>query len=275
MFQRVRIELDSFAPKLLSFAYFESAKQQYGKKLRTRMVEHYEIDFFTKTGGGVFADSIYYPITEGMLHFRRPGEVFQGVLGYNCYSLCFDIVPSKEYVIKYTNPVLDTIGKVVTPDSTEEYMVLFEEISKEYTHLNPASPLYIESAILKLIYKLYRDTLSSIDAKLKNAYHGVIKKAVRFIEESYQKDISVTEIADHVELSPNYFHKVFVNTIGTTPAKYLNSVRMEKAKKLLCQTQNTIREVASLCGFENDAYFCQVFRKEAGITPAQYRKKFR
>ena len=170
---------------------------------------------------------------------------------------------------------MDTIGKIIQPVQTTSYLNLFKEMMQAYTNPSPATPMLIKAQILSLLYHLYTDTVASVDAKLKNAYHGVLKKAITYMENNYQTDISVSDIAAHVDLSPNYFHKVFVSTMETTPLKYLTGLRVEHAKKLLCQSDMSIREISAECGFEHDAYFCQVFKKEAGITPAMYRKHYR
>ena len=82
---------------------------------------------------------------------------------------------------------------------------------------------------------------------------------------------STEEIALKFNYSANYIHHVFKKKTGTTIVKFRNEQRLIKAKLLLCGCDGRITDIAAECGFENPAYFTEVFTKEVGISPREYR----
>ena len=98
----------------------------------------------------------------------------------------------------------------------------------------------------------------------------VISAAKVMIQESYM-DISPEEIASRLCLSYSSFRKTFKEYTGFSPARYINEVRMSKAKELLTNTSMSIKEVAFHVGYNNHDYFFTAFRHVTGRTPAEYR----
>lgn len=101
----------------------------------------------------------------------------------------------------------------------------------------------------------------------------------RFIElsnilnSSPEQHIEVSEMADMCGMSLRNFHRSFVKDFGTTPNKYIQLKRLEKAKKLLAETDKSVEQIAGESGFADTSFFRSVFSRETGLTPTQYRKK--
>lgn len=92
-----------------------------------------------------------------------------------------------------------------------------------------------------------------------------------FLQEHYQHDISLQEIADRFFLSKEYISRKFKHEFNKTITDYVTKIRMEKAKQLL-DTQNLkIYEIAHFVGYHNEKYFSKVFKKQVGMTPNEYR----
>lgn len=72
-------------------------------------------------------------------------------------------------------------------------------------------------------------------------------------------------------LSPFHFSRVFKESVGVTPNRYVNQCRIEKAKELLRQPEMRVDCVAKACGFKNPSYFIRQFRQSTGVTPKVYR----
>lgn len=100
-----------------------------------------------------------------------------------------------------------------------------------------------------------------------------IRIAKKYIAENYQSNISMTSMAELVNLSPVYFSVLFKREVGTNFLDYLNQYRLEVSKKLLRQVKYNINEVASLSGFQDSKYFSKLFKKTFGITPSDYRNR--
>lgn len=102
--------------------------------------------------------------------------------------------------------------------------------------------------------------------------HDVIKKAVSYISKNYSGALTLEEVAGHVHLNPAYFSSIFKQSTGSSFKEYLNMVRIEESKRLLANTDYTIIDIAVAAGFEDQSYFCRVFKKYTGLTPRQYRQ---
>ena len=83
--------------------------------------------------------------------------------------------------------------------------------------------------------------------------------------------LSLNQLADYVHLSPNYLSNLFKKEVGYRLSDYMNELRIEKAKYLLLNTRERSHEIASELGFSDPAYFCKVFKKSTGLSPAEYR----
>ena len=102
----------------------------------------------------------------------------------------------------------------------------------------------------------------------------LIDKALRFIDERYAAwDLSLEEVADHVELNPSYFSAVFKSVTGVNYIDYLTALRLEKARQLLEQDRLKIGAVARLVGFQTPGYFGYLFKKHFDLTPSQYKAR--
>ena len=100
-----------------------------------------------------------------------------------------------------------------------------------------------------------------------------IKRCIKYMEENFAQKITLTELANLVHMTPNYFCNYFKKQTGLTPFTQLNNIRVGVASKKLRQTEKTIVEIAEACGFENTNYFIRKFKEIRGCTPSVYRKK--
>lgn len=100
---------------------------------------------------------------------------------------------------------------------------------------------------------------------------SALRKAERFIWENYTRKISLQEIAGAAGLSAPYFSTVFKEEMGENLSGYLNRLRVEKAGLMLTETDLTLFEIASSCGFEDQSWFSKIFKTYAGISPGKYR----
>ena len=101
----------------------------------------------------------------------------------------------------------------------------------------------------------------------------LLEKAKRFIKLNCAKDLSVAEIAGRLGISASLLFKLFREQERTTPIEYLQEFRIQKACNMLTSEKLAISEIGSLCGFSDTSYFCKVFKKWVGCSPASYRKK--
>jgi AraC-like DNA-binding protein/ligand-binding sensor protein len=102
--------------------------------------------------------------------------------------------------------------------------------------------------------------------------HGsALRKAERYIWENYTRKISLQEIAEASGLSAPYFSTIFKDEMGENLSSYLNRLRVEKASRMLLETDQTLSEIAGACGFEDQSWFSKIFKSYTGMSPGRYR----
>jgi len=102
----------------------------------------------------------------------------------------------------------------------------------------------------------------------------IMDKVKKFVKEHFHENITKLEVANAVFLTPDYLGKIFKAKEGVTLKTYINQFRIQRAKELLVSTEETISNIAADVGFDNLSYFSTIFKKEVGMSPNQYKKKF-
>lgn len=119
-----------------------------------------------------------------------------------------------------------------------------------------------------LLYSLFA-TLAEETTHLNGNSH--IDTALRYIHKHYCENISVNSISKVISLNSNYFSKLFKQNTGVNPNVYINSLRIDKAKFLLKNTDMKISDISKTVGFEDRYYFSRIFKKFENISPNDYR----
>jgi transcriptional regulator GlxA family with amidase domain len=102
-----------------------------------------------------------------------------------------------------------------------------------------------------------------------------IRRAQDWIAADPSRDCSVEALADAAAMSPRHFARIFGEQVGTTPARYVESCRIDMARTLLETTDLTLAQVAGRCGIGDPSTLHRVFERRLGTTPAAYRSHFR
>ena len=100
-----------------------------------------------------------------------------------------------------------------------------------------------------------------------------MEQAAQYFRMHYNKPISIEDYAVSHNMSISWFIQNFRQYANTTPAQYVQSLRLTNAKMLLETTNYNITEIANLVGYENPLYFSRFFRKQCGMSPSQFRKQ--
>ena len=99
----------------------------------------------------------------------------------------------------------------------------------------------------------------------------LVQAAIEDIRANYAGLYGVEELSERLGISKSHLVRTFTAAIGVPPGRYLTTVRIEAAQRLLLHREYTLDVVASLCGFSGANYLCRVFKKETGQSPAQWR----
>lgn len=142
-----------------------------------------------------------------------------------------------------------------------------QQIVQVVENINSLSEIYISNISFEII-----NTLSHGDKKAVIASQ-IIVDAIRLIKENYANTYGVEELAQELKISKSHLVREFDKHTGTTPGKYLTSVRIDAVKQLLTQTSLPLDAIAHQTGFSGDNYLCKAFKKATGETPMAYKTR--
>ena len=98
-----------------------------------------------------------------------------------------------------------------------------------------------------------------------------IRLAKQFIQDHYMETITLADVAEHVAYTPSYLSTLFKQSVGMSFSDYLLDLRIQKAKELLKETDQTIYEISAAVGYPNAKYFRKLFKTATGVRPSEYR----
>lgn len=174
--------------------------------------------------------------------------------------------------------IIETAG--LSPDHPvyhAAYKDLRENMKDEMLYIaehHDAPPFHLMGHLYLFIDYLSRSSSSQIatSGRVRDFY---IKEALNYIEQNFQNDISVENIASFCGLNRTYFGRIFKETVGKSPQQFLLSYRMAKAAELLKLTELTINDVGNAVGYPNQLHFSRAFKNVYGLSPREWRNKNR
>ena len=122
--------------------------------------------------------------------------------------------------------------------------------------------------------KLKQQEIKKLQAE--NAYKDslmsdMIDKAKEYIRNKFDQEIQLDDMALDLNISKFYLSRLFKKFTGENMSQYITRLRIESSKELLASTSKRIKEISDICGFNDQNYFCKVFKKATGISPTDYR----
>lgn len=126
----------------------------------------------------------------------------------------------------------------------------------------------------ELVYRFLSSLLRTLESPSLFEPSAPVAESIRYMKEHFDRRFSMEELAGRLGLSAAYFTRLFTRETGQTPLVCLNGIRLSHAVFLLLNTSLSIEEIALSCGFSCGNYFCKVFRKASGFSPAEYRKRY-
>ena len=135
-------------------------------------------------------------------------------------------------------------------------------------HERPMTDRYAASA---WAYRLLMALLAEPAGDARGADEEFLRRVHRYCMAHLDSPIQVAELAKACRCSRSHFTRRFRQAEGCAPHEFIDELRMRLAMRLLQTTNGTIKEVASACGYDDASYFCKVFKKIHGTTPAGFR----
>ncbi|HIW32465.1 MAG TPA: response regulator [Candidatus Paenibacillus intestinavium] len=200
---------------------------------------------------------------------KNSSEITQGI------SMMFHKDLLQRYNIRYTQQLCRAMVQML-----EEYeRVIRPYMGEEALDIECLRNLFDYPGIRDYIQALQQQLLrlNQFYYEYKCSYRNSqdLNEAIRYIHESYHRPLDLAMVSNHVSLNYAYFSNLFKKNIGKGFAEYLRDVRLDKARKLLAETEHKIVEVAGMVGYESYKSFTRAFREVMNMQPTEYRQMIR
>ncbi|MDL2302201.1 helix-turn-helix domain-containing protein [Lachnospiraceae bacterium OttesenSCG-928-D06] len=160
----------------------------------------------------------------------------------------------------------DVLFTGVAAEYKEIFLYIIRELQISSNGFEEMTALYLRQLFL-LIKRNQMEGSGSSQNQIKKE----MQEAVHYFNENYAQNIEIETYAQKQHMSVCWFIRSFKKYMGITPLQYLTSIRINRATKLLSDTEYTVSEISSIVGYDNPLYFSRIFKKNMGISPKNFR----
>jgi AraC family transcriptional regulator len=139
-----------------------------------------------------------------------------------------------------------------------------------------ASPLFVQGiaqSIAIYLARNYAELVKEPRSGSPSLPGYKVRQITDWMREHVADEFNLDRLAAQAGLSKFYFNRLFKSAAGVSPSHYHINLRMDEAKRLLRETKRSVVEIALDIGYSNPSHFAQLFRKETGLSPSDYRKQ--
>lgn len=247
-----------------------------GWKIATRTLADHELVLITGGAGTITIEHNAYPLKQGTLLYLYPG-VEHSLSSCNDNPMSFYGIHFGYLNAKFSNNQwISEEGNAALPIKIKSEVFayqkmegLFKKANKYWNEKSLGFEMICRGSLLEILYNLMHTSEANYSSRLK------IEALLAHINKNLHKKITVDDLAEMVNLSPDYLAAQFKNMTGFTIIQYINQCRIDHAKILLLNGELRIKDIASEVGFSDEFYFSKTFKKHEGISPANFIKNMR
>lgn len=184
--------------------------------------------------------------------------------GWECLWCHFDGITARAYY----NSVIARLGNVFSIPDTYPVLNKLTAILKIFCN----GALVREPLMSKYLTDILTEFLLYTPVNVRaRSCANMAEEIITYINEHFQEDISIEDLAAHAGLSQYHFIRTFKKETGVTPHEYIVNTRIATARYLLKNTRLSVKDICFSTGFSCESVFCSAFKRHQGMTPAQYR----
>ena len=262
------------------FAYY---RQKYSNKAMIPLHWHPEIELFYGISGelAVTVAEEKYILKAGDILFINPEELHSYVPRSTEVDYHVAVFDSSLFLFKeehffeqdFTGPIIN--GELKFPRMISQkhpaYDVICPIVHQLFNDNIESKTMIFANLTILFCLLMEKGLMEQIsDASIYKKTEAV-KRCIQYMEENYTRRITLEELASLVHMSPNYFCNYFKKQTRISPFTQLNYIRVKRAAWLLKNSENSVVDVATVCGFKNVSFFTRKFKEIYGCTPSAYR----
>lgn len=163
---------------------------------------------------------------------------------------------------------------VINTRTSLEYTRIFKQMILELQRHQSNYPEMLALLLRQLLILIHRQLTT--ENKIKNVYLDTeMEKAIQYFNDNYNTEINIEAYAASRGMSVGWFIRCFKQYTGTTPMRYIVSLRITNAQVLLETTDYNVTEIGNIVGYDNPLYFSRIFKKQKGVSPSEYRAQLK
>lgn len=196
--------------------------------------------------------------------------------------------PYRNYLVKMSDRFAEDFKREVDPEMwrlmfEQKIITLSEKASQKVRELfadmldvsnidASYSEIILKSILYRLMVFIWENSEEPDIVRFKNRLSDEIMEAMYYIEQNYQNEMKLPDIATYAGFSEGHFSRLFSDQVGVSFSEYLINTRLRHVKELLFNTGMSISDIAMRTGFSSGDYLSSCFTSREGITPTAFRK---
>lgn len=160
--------------------------------------------------------------------------------------------------------------KVGMINNFDKIQALINKIFVTLRSEDEASKMIASGILYEILIELYTNLFNKNGFDNPNG-NAIINEVKRYIDNHYNQDITIEELSNLVDVTPQYLCKQFKRYVNLRPFQYIALKRIQNAKKMLSNDTLSINDIAHLVGYHDCSYFCSIFKKYEMISPSEFR----
>lgn len=200
----------------------------------------------------------------GVWHRYRPDPK----TGWDEHWIGFDGNVARRWV---KNKFFSPNTPLFKPEQEEKWLTLFTELITLIQLNRPALQQVMAGFAAQLLGMLYSGQQAGLAGNDQALL--IVQKAMNKMRNELASGLNAQALARELNVSYSSFRHTFQQHTGSSPHQYLLELRLVRARHLLTQTTQTVKEIAKHAGFDDEHYFCRFFKTKTGLTPGQWRSR--
>ena len=262
--------------KTAKLLYISSAK--YGGDWHSIQHTHNcsELFYVIEGQGQFLIENETYPVSVNDLVIVNP-NVSHTEVSLNASPLKYIVLGVEGLELTATNGSNNTNFCIINFKNLRENILLcLQNMLTEIENKHPGYDIVCQDLMEILIVLLGRQTnFATILSPISKKTSRLCGSSKRYIDTHYQENITLDQLAEVCHVSKYHLAHAFTEEYGISPINYLISKRISEAEHLLKTTDFSLSLISSTTGFSSSSYFAQIFRKQKGMSPTEFRKSSR